>query len=170
MRSIEALQRGYTAAVPGLPADSTYSDRLKLFGLYSIERRGERFRCLYIWRILEGTAPTCNIKETNFPATGRMCVLNTGLKSSSCQAKKLRLSCFQTVGVKLFNSLPLNLRDKRNVTLDTWKAHLDAHLSTLPDKPIGCGDVPEAIDPLTARPSNSILHWQQLSSRNNRRA
>jgi hypothetical protein len=169
MRSIEALQRGFTASVPGLPADTTYTDRLKLFGLHSIERRGERFRCLYMWRVLEGTAPDCSILETNLPATGRMCVVNTGLKTASTQAKKLRSFCFQTVGAKLFNSLPLKLRDKQNVTLDTWKSLLDAHLATLPDKPLGCGAVPEATDPLTARPSNSILHWQQLYSKNNRR-
>jgi hypothetical protein len=79
--------------------------------------------------------------------------------------KTLRDKSFQVEAPKLFNALPAHLR-KLNTTADTFKAHLDSYLETIPDQPAIPGLVPAASN-LSGRPSNSIRDWaRQLQSSN----
>ena len=53
-----------------------YHERLKSLGLYSLQRRRERYCIIYIWKIIEGLAP-------NFsnPVTGTVSERNAGRPS-----------------------------------------------------------------------------------------
>ena len=54
---------------------------------------------------------------------------------SAVAVRKARESSFQVKGAGLFNLVPKDIRDMKAVTVDTFKAGLDAWLATIPDQP-----------------------------------
>ena len=54
---------------------------------------------------------------------------------SAAAVKKARESSLQVKGARLFNLVPKDIRDMKAVTVDTFKAGLDAWLATIPDQP-----------------------------------
>ena len=53
---LEKIQRSFTKHIIGMN-DMPYHERLKSLGLYSLQRRRERYCIIYIWKIIEGLAP-----------------------------------------------------------------------------------------------------------------
>ena len=53
MQKIENLQQVYSKKIPEA-SHLNYWERLKYLKMYSQERRMERYRILYAWKILEG--------------------------------------------------------------------------------------------------------------------
>ena len=99
--------------------------------MYSIQRRFERYRTLYAWKILKGVVPNCDLKWNNTfrggtifdePPTKEHQILN-------------RTSSFHFTGTRLFNILPRYLRDNIDASLDEWKNILDKFLTEIPDNP-----------------------------------
>ena len=52
-----------------------YWDRLTYLQMTSQQRRLERYRILYVWKVLEGLVPDCKIEVTANNRLGRMCVI-----------------------------------------------------------------------------------------------
>ena len=50
---IERIQKNFTSKISGLEA-MNYHERLKRLGIYSLERRQERFLIINAWQQLEG--------------------------------------------------------------------------------------------------------------------
>ena len=50
---LEKIQRSFTKHITGIN-DMPYHERLKSLGLYSLQRRRERYCIIYIWKIIEG--------------------------------------------------------------------------------------------------------------------
>ena len=50
---LEKIQRSFTKHITGMN-DMPYHKRLKSLGLYSLQRRRERYCIIYIWKIIEG--------------------------------------------------------------------------------------------------------------------
>ena len=75
--------------------------------------------------------------------------------------KNIRENSFHYVAPRLFNKLPRTLRDNctASTTLLEWKMELDKFLEKIPDNPIVTDMCPGLCDPLTAKPSNSLIHW-----------
>ena len=155
MESIENLQRIYTAKIPEV-SSLNYWERLKHLKMYSQERRMERYRVIYIWKILEGISPNCGIKESKSERRGRE-ILVPNVKGKG-KFQTLREGSFQIHGGRLFNSLPKSLRSLSKVSIEEFKLALDKYLNNIPDKPKLPGYVPTACDQFTASPSNSILN------------
>ena len=113
-----------------------YWKTLKQLKLYSLERRRERYRIIYIWKILEQLVPNVNskIQEVYHERTGRKCKLTlphrgvTAVFNAQCSS-----ICYH--GVKLFNVLPKNLRNMSGVSVQQFKSELDKYLATVPDEP-----------------------------------
>ena len=42
-----------------------YWEQLNELKMISVQRRQERYRCLYIWKILEGMVPNCGVSIVN---------------------------------------------------------------------------------------------------------
>ena len=78
---------------------------------------------------------------------------STHAKSS---VKSMREQTFQVNGPKLFNSLPVKLRNMTKCSLEDFKAALDNYLAKVPDEPSVSGLTPGGCTP-EARASNSIL-------------
>ena len=50
------IQQSFTIHITGMN-DMSYHERLKSLGLYSLQRRRERYCIIYIWKIVEGLVP-----------------------------------------------------------------------------------------------------------------
>ena len=131
--------------------------------MYSLQRRNERYRILYMWKIMNGLAPNCGVSwGPTEVRLGRMCQV----PKLAQKARKLREQSFQYQGPKLFNCLPVSLRNKVNCSLEEFKADLDQFLQNIPDEPSMSALIPGATNPQTARPSNSLPDQVALWRRN----
>ena len=68
-----------------------------------------------------------------------------------------------------FNSIPQYLRNNCEAGPKEWKCLLDEFLSNIPDLPITADLTPGLCVPLTAKATNSIIHWIPFLGLTNRR-
>ena len=123
--------------------------------MYSQQRRSERYRIIYTWKILEGLVPNCGIESDTSMRRGRVC--RVPITHGRQAVKSLREQSFQMSGPKLFNCLPKYLRDINKSSKLDFKEQLDLFLATLPDQP-HIGDlIPNVCNQFTAKPSNSLV-------------
>ena len=151
LSQVETVLRNYTKKVPAT-SGMNYWQRLQFLRMNSEQRRIERYRMIYVWKIFKGLAPNPGIEIlSNNDSRGRTCRV-------PFTRNRRRLESFNVVGPKLFNSLPKDLRDMTQCSLEDFKISLDAFLTCVPDEP-PCPDlVPGATDMILSRPSNLLLH------------
>ena len=123
--------------------------------MYSQQRRLERYRIIYTWKILEGLVPNCGLEVLHNGRRGREIKIPP-LKGKS-SVRTLREQSFQANGPKLFNSIPKKVRDLTKVSVGDFKEQLDKFLEKIPDQPNVDGLTPTACDLYSAAPSNSIV-------------
>lgn len=135
IRALEAVQRSFTHRIT-IFRDLNYWERLSALGLYSLQRRRERYAILYIWKIMRGLVSNdIGISFYDQPRLGRLCTVDRVHPRALTRVKTLKTNAFATRGPTLFNALPITLRAKTDVSLETFKATLDRFLRTLPDEP-----------------------------------
>ena len=158
LSNLENLQRSFSSRIPAAQHLS-YWERLKFLQLSSQQRRLERYRIIYIWKILEGKSPNCGISPADSSERiGRMCSIPAVSKKAPARIQTLRENSFQVHAPKLFNSLPKSLRNKTKCSIDEFKADLDNILEAVPDEPKVSGNyTPGACDVFSAQASNSII-------------
>ena len=154
MLLLENLQKCFTKKIPEV-RNLNYWQRLKHLKMNSQNRRLERYRIIYTWKILEEMVPNCGLEVSHSERRGRQVVIPP-LKGSP-SIRKLREQSFQINGPKLFNCLPPSIRNISKVTVDTFKEKLDKFLSNIPDEPNVEGLTPATCDLYSAAPSNSII-------------
>ena len=154
MEKIENLQRNYTKKIPEVRM-LDYWQRLKMLKMYSQQRRMERYRVLYVWKILQGISPNCGLEMTYNERRGRE-VKIPPIKSKGT-VQSLRESSFQVMGPRLFNSLPKSLRNLQKGSIEDFKRKLDQYLEKIPDEPKLPNYIPSAANQITGIPSNSII-------------
>jgi len=134
----------YDATLDKYICQVTYDERLKQLGIYSLQRRRERYAIIYMYKVLIGLVPNpgfdCypdnrtqwKIRSKMIPATSRV---PTWIKNA-------RNSSLFVTGPVMFNSLPYQLREKEANTqiplklqLSNFKNALDKYLSNIPDVP-----------------------------------
>ena len=113
--------------------------------MLSQERRMQRYKIIYVWKILEGKVPN---------RKGQLC---TTLTKCTQKIHTLFENSFQVVGPKLFNSLPANIRNKSKCSIDDFKFVLDQFLSKIPDEPKLPGYIPAASNQYSGQPSNCLI-------------
>ena len=153
LEMLEDLQKNFSKKIPEIH-HLDYWSRLKHLQLYSQQRRSERYRIIYTWKVLEGMVPNCGIQHTFNDRRGRECLI-PAIKGRK-PVQNLREQSFQVMGPRLFNSLPKRLRSIRKTTVEEFKEKLDDFLSTLPDHPKVGDMTPSICNQVTARPSNSL--------------
>ena len=62
LEAIEEIQKSFTKKIPEVN-HLNYWERLSHLKMYSQQRRAERYRIIYTWKVLEGLLPNCGIKE-----------------------------------------------------------------------------------------------------------
>ena len=165
LMKLENILKSFTSKVSGI-GHLHYWERLEKIKLYSISRRNERYRMIYIFKSLNGFTDNCGIFSHYTENSGRLLhCINAGKYAVS-----LRENSFHYIGPRLYNSLPRYLRDDYLSTPAQWKTKLDELLSLIPDQPSTTEGVTGVCDPNTALPSNSILHWLPTLGLSNRRS
>ena len=132
--------------------------------LSSVQRRMERYICIYSWKMVEGHVSTNEAVKEKWGLKGRTLEV-PGLKGSP-GTRTLRQGSFTYRSAKLYNSLPREVRDYGGAgsTVGEFKTLLDEYLSRIPDQPrdlVG-GFLPAPVDIHTGTNSNSIEHWRPL--------
>ena len=124
---LESVFRNFTSQISGL-GELDYWERLTSLKMYSQERRRERYRILFIWKVLQGYVQGYSIPTKHSPRRGRQVQVgqyNRGAPAAVRQAKEASL-CVH--GAKLYNLLPRHLRDISTGTVDQFKNQLDSWL------------------------------------------
>ena len=154
MDKVEKVLRDFSRRVPGI-RDLCYWERLKTMGMNSEQRRLERYKIIYIWKIMEGFVPNCGVNWTNAEERrGRLCEVPK-LKGSK-EVQKCRRQSFQMSGPKVWNSLPRNVRNVTKCGIEQFKEALDCFLTKVPDEPKTDGLTPGATDMISGRATNSL--------------
>ena len=130
---LEKIQRSFTKHITGMN-DMPYQEWLKSLGLYSLQRRRERYCIIYIWKIIEGLAPNFSnhVTSTVSGRRGRSCVIshvNVG------HVGTLAYNSFRWRSIRLFNSLPMHLRVISSCSVLRFKTQLHILLGSVEDLP-----------------------------------
>ena len=131
IQMLEMIQWSFIRKIIGARG-MNYWECLKDMNLYSLQRRRERYRIIYVWKVLEQLVPNINnkIQAKDHIRLGRLCILNGRNASTKLDGS------FTIDGPKLFNSLPKHVRDLKRVSLQKFKRALDSHLRKIPDNPL----------------------------------
>ena len=162
---LENLQRTYTRKIYEV-RNLDYWARLRALRLNSQERRFERYRILYTWKVIEGLVPNCGISTQTSERNGRFCEIRKLNRNASQRVQTLKENSFNINGPMLFNSLPKKIRQISKCSVDQFKAKLDEFLSKVPDQPKTPSLVPEACNQFTAKPSNSLMDQMRRMKNN----
>ena len=100
----------------------------------SLQRRRERYICMYVWKVLEGLVPNFGLQSTHSIRRGRSCIVPTVKRVASHKIQTIRYNNMGVLGPRLFNHLPQSIRDISGSSVDTFKRALDKHLDTVPDE------------------------------------
>ena len=126
--------------------------RTKLLG---VQRRRERYRIIYTWKVIEGLVPNIGdpgIQPTFSPRIGRTCFVPALKRQVSARLQSLRLATLGVHGAKLFNCLPKQVRAISSCGVEDFKKELDKNLLQIPDEP----QIP-GYTAMRRRETNSIL-------------
>ena len=160
MLAIEKLFYNYSRLIPEVREDD-YWTRLQKLKMLSQERRMERYRIIYIWKILEDLAPNCGVHLTVAnERLGRKVKIPSLIPGGRQAIQSMREQSFQIHGARLFNCLPKKIRNIRIYQEDFQEA-LDRYLEKIPDQPRMNTLVPTATHRVTGKQSNSLIAWIQ---------
>ena len=138
IQKIELIQRDFVRKI-AVRSPLNYWDTLKHFNLYSLERRRERYRIIYVWKIIEHMVPNISSNEqrqisVQFTSRfGRKCCVPP--PSGTSRFSSLYENSLAVNGPKLFNVMPQYIRDITNCSVNTFKSNLDKFLCTIADQP-----------------------------------
>ena len=135
---VEEVQRVFTRRIKGLEG-CTYWERLKALGIFSLERRRERYIILYTFKIIFSMVPNPGIEWCNTNTRRGRLVTVQKVNPSLCKAGSiLKFNSFIFVCARLFNCLPKDIRNFNAIgynSMDLLKGKLDGFLRLVPDEP-----------------------------------
>ena len=104
---------------------------------------------------MENLVPKCiDLRRRNIGRTGRSFRLPLLSRTASTRLKTIRDDSYFVQSVKLFDSLPRNIRDLKGCSVEKFKSELDKFLLKLPDPPLIPGYTASSLVG-----SNSVLDW-----------
>jgi hypothetical protein len=164
IQQLEELQKSFVQHISGF-RHMNYWTALAKLGLYSLQRRRERYQIIYLWSILESKVPNI-FTAAGLPMITTQSAANTRrgrtihippVKSSSYST--LRYHSLPIHGSRIFNVMPPELRNLSNVSKDTFKFSLDKILKCIPDEPLIL-----RYTQFRQAPTNSILDMANCTS------
>ena len=150
---IEKVQRAFTKHISGR-CFLSYSKRLEVLKLYSLQRRRERYGIIYVWKIIEGLVPnlsdpiTCSFSDRR----GRSCVV---CHSGAGRLGTLKYNSFRWRSIRMFNRLPKAICMLSSCSVVGLKSKLDSYLRNIVDLPCRPG-FNNSLD------SGGLLTWWSL--------
>ena len=161
IQRLEMVQRSFLRKIKGI-RHLNYWEQLKTTRMYSQQRRRERYLIVYLWKILENQAPNPAphlIKSHPNPRLGRRCDIPP-MATRQGHFHRIREASIFVHGQRLFNVIPMHIRNISECRVDTFKASLDKWLAGVPDEPQIQG-----YTQCRRAPSNSLVDMHQLHSR-----
>ena len=145
--------------------------------LSSIQRRHERYKIIYVYKIKEGLVPNLP-NDPMHPHKSYSLVFKFNRRHGiRCEIPNPilyhnpglipRSSSFSLTASNLWNCLPRCINSITNVPVSTFKLHLDKFLKLIPDEPRASSNGLYT-DTNTGRLSNSIWHMSQITSIKNK--
>ena len=118
IQMIEMVQRSFIQKIAFHHQD--YWQQLKLLKLFSLERRRERYRIIYIWRMLEEQVPnmkiadsySCKVSAKWHPLRGRECIIRNINRNMPVGIQKLRHASFRTFEIDSRSQIDLGLSER----------------------------------------------------------
>ena len=154
---LESPLREFTRRFEGSKS-LNYWERLYKYKLFSIQRRNERYKVLYLWKSLHKLVPSMGLHLCDDGRRGRVIKIPS-LSGSIQSIKTLRDKSLPISSAKLYNSLPKYLREFTG-EYNIFKNLLDQFLGSIPDQPCVPGLMTENKDG-ECKSSNSIIHWNK---------
>ena len=139
VKALEGIQRTFTSKIISLNG-LNYWQRLQKLGLYSLERRRERYIIIYIWKVINNYVPNVEngseacIRTREHHRFGTQCVVQRLPPRAPTRVETIHSNYLTTKGPTLFNALPREIREARG-SPDAFKKRLDKFLQRLPDEP-----------------------------------
>ena len=155
--SLEQVLRQYSANTKGLE-NKNYWERLKLLRLSSLQRRLQRYRIIYIWKIVVGKTHNFGINWKQHPSRGLLIDIKYP-KGVSNKVLKIWRQSLEVNGGSLFNAMPYHIRNYKGDTVEGFKMTLDQVLETVPDCPPSLGLYPAPTNCITGFSSNCLIDW-----------
>ena len=111
-----------------------HHSRLSVLKLYSLQHRRERYIIIYVWKILECQVPNFSppIRSRTSDRRGRACITS---HIGVGRLGTLAYNSFRWRAIRIFNQLPLFLRNTTVCSVYSFKKKLDLYLSTVPAIP-----------------------------------
>ena len=106
--------------------------------LYSQQRTRDRYPAIYMCKILDKLVPDPTpsaLQPCTNERTGHKCAKTTLPTRASHKIKTLHAPILAHEGPKIFNSLPKEVIDIADCTMNTFKIVLDRFLGSVPDEP-----------------------------------
>ena len=135
-----------------------YWDRLKLMRFSSVQRRMERYRVIYIWKVINLLVPNFGLTWDTNVRRGRIVIIPPSKSAHTARARALREQSLAVHGGRIFNLLPVELRNWTG-SKDGFKTKLDAFLGNIPDQPACSRLTPAPTNSVTCKSSNSLTDW-----------
>ena len=141
IKELEELQRCFVKRIAGYQ-DMDYHSALRKLGLYSLQRRRERYQVIYLWSIIEGKVP--NIPAANNTDLIRVHSNIESRNGRTIYIQRLKTGRYQTLrfnslpfqGARLFNAMSKNVRNATQLSKNSFKQVLDRSLKLIPDTPL----------------------------------
>ena len=164
IQQLEELQKSFVRHISGF-RHMNYWTALAKLGLYSLQRRRERYQIIYLWSILESKVPNI-FTATGLPMITTQTAANTR-RGRTIHIPRVKSSSYSTLryhslpfhGSRIFNSMPPDLRNLTNVSKDIFKSALDNFLKSIPDEPLIL-----RYTQFRQAPSNSLIHMINCTS------
>ena len=149
---IEAVQRTITSKIQGME-QYNYWERLQHLGLFSLQRRRERYQIIHIWKIYKGLIPNdLNLQFYETNRFGPKCK-RPKFNQRNRHISNIKFNSFTSNGPALFNVVPASIKFSRS--LNIFKNKLQLFLKSFPDNP----PTPNYV----SSNKNSILEWVSSS-------
>ena len=132
------MARAFTARLNSMEG-LDYWERLTKLGMYSQERRRERYMIVFLWKISQRMVEGYSVTFSNNVRRGRTVLPNSVVASAPAVVRRARETTLGVKGAKLFNLLPISIRNIDSDNVETFKAELDKFLSLVPDQPTIAG-------------------------------
>ena len=134
IQKIEMVQVSFLKKIVGM-GSLDYWEQLDRLNLYSLERRRERYIAIYVWKVMEGKVPNFGVQVSCNGRTGRHCIIPKVRTTISRRIQTIRFNSLAVNGSRIFNSLPIHIRNKSGCSVESFKATLDVYLKSVPDEP-----------------------------------
>ena len=118
-----------------------YWERLGKLGMYSQERRRERYQIIFVWKLSQALVTGYSLPFQQSDRRGLLVTVPPMATNSASAVRKAREASLQVKGARLFNLVPKEIRNVSGFTVDTFKTGLDAWLTQIPDQPTIPGDM-----------------------------